>query len=76
MRLPTLAHAALIALLVGASACATAPLSENDYAAEVAALNADCRAKDGLLRQTGLDSGEPGRDHVCELRTPRSDRLQ
>lgn len=57
------------ALLLGASlvGCASGPAGPNSYSAELDRLEADCRAREGILTPTGSQSGHPQRDYACKI---------
>ena len=48
----------------GLAACASMG-DTNDYQSEVDRLDADCRAKGGILQPTGSPSANAGAAHVC-----------
>ena len=54
----------LSALVAGLSACVSMG-DTNDYQAEVDRLDADCRARGGILQPTGSPSANAGAAHVC-----------
>ncbi len=59
-----------VAVLLSAlavSACAGASGRANSYNAELDQLQADCRARDGILVATGAQTGQPARDNVCRI---------
>ncbi len=51
----------------GLSACASGPPGENSYTAQMDRLEADCRARGGILTPTGATSGRPQRDYACQI---------
>jgi len=57
------------ALLLGAAlvGCASGPAGPNSYSAEFDRLEADCKARDGILTPTGSQSGYPQRDYACKI---------
>lgn len=55
------------------SACAsTGPTS---YDEDMAKLEADCRARGGILTPTGAMTGRPQTEYACEIRGQSSGRL-
>lgn len=54
-------------LVTGLSACATAG-EPSRYRGDLDRLEADCKARDGLLTPTGAVSGVPARDYACVIR--------
>ncbi len=54
----------LTALALTLGACATGP---DRYQAELAKLEADCTAKDGVLQTTGVTTGQASRDYACRI---------
>ena len=49
------------------SACAGAAGGSNSYSAEMDRLEADCKAREGILTPTGSQSGQPARDYACRI---------
>lgn len=56
----------LIAGLAMLAACASTG-GPSRYQAELDRLDADCRARDGILQPTGSQTAQPARDYVCRL---------
>ena len=54
----------LSAVVAGLAACASMG-DTNDYQSEVDRLDADCRAKGGILQPSGAVTANPGAEHVC-----------
>lgn len=65
----TLMLKAAAALLLAASlvGCASGPSSPNSYSAELDRLDADCRAREGILTPTGSQTAHPQRDYACKI---------
>ncbi|QYF86469.1 hypothetical protein [Brevundimonas sp. PAMC22021] len=66
----------VIAGLAMLAACASTG-GPNRYQAEYDRLEADCRARDGILQPTGSQSAQPARDYVCRITggaSPLTDR--
>ena len=65
MKKSALCSAALAGLLLLAGCASTG--GPNRYQAELDKLEADCRARDGILQPTGSQSARPARDYVCRI---------
>ena len=72
--LPALVPVLTVGAALALSACATR--SAADPSAELAKLEADCKARDGVLVQTGRTTGHEALDNVCRLTGGPSDRLR
>jgi hypothetical protein len=59
--------AAAGAVLLASCATPPGPLSPDSYQAQYDALEAECQAREGLLRPTGTLTGYPQRDYACRL---------
>ena len=62
----TIRSALVIAGLATLAAC-TITGGPSRYQAELDRLDADCRARDGILQPTGSQSAQPARDYVCRI---------
>ena len=65
MKKSALSSAALAGLVLLAGCASTGGTSR--YQAELDRLDADCRARDGILQPTGSQSANPARDYVCRI---------
>lgn len=54
-------------LALSLAACASSP-GQDRYTSEFNRLSADCEARGGILAPTGVQTGRPQTDNVCELR--------
>jgi hypothetical protein len=57
------------AVLMGASlvGCASGSANPSRYSTEFDRLEADCKAREGILAPTGSQSGQPARDYACKI---------
>ena len=62
----TIRSALVSAGLAMLTAC-TSTGGPSRYQAELDRLDADCRARDGILQPTGSQSAQPARDYVCRI---------
>lgn len=51
----------------GLSACAAGMGGESRYDSDLRRLEADCRARGGILTQTGATTGRPQTEYACEI---------
>ncbi|MFN4040641.1 MAG: hypothetical protein ACK4I0_03135 [Brevundimonas sp.] len=63
MKLAITTSLAALALTLGA--CGTT--GPDRYQTELAKLEADCTAKDGVLQTTGATTGQASRDYACRI---------
>lgn len=67
MRSNTKSAIAVMLLGLAISACASAGGGSNSYLTEMDRLEADCKAREGILTPTGSQSGQPARDYACRI---------
>lgn len=66
MMISTIRSTLIVGSLTMLAACASTG-GASRYQAELDKLEADCRARDGILQPTGSQSARPARDYVCRI---------